>query len=505
MTYTPASRSNTSTAESPRPLPAARPFSRGLSAVASVLCFLAPLATSNACRADLRDDALAAARKAATFYWKQVSTEGGYLWGYSADLTLREGEGRAKRTTVWVQPPGTPAVGEAYVRLYEATGEKLFREAARAAADALRRGQLRSGGWNAGIEFDPADRRRHAYRIDPPGRRKRNHSSLDDDKTQSSLRFLMQLDRALEFKDEPVHEMTLFALDGLLGAQYPNGAFPQVWDEPHDPSKFPVRRAGYPESWPRDYPGHRQYWYRYTLNDNLVPDLLETLYLAEDVYGEKRYREAARRAGDFLILAQMPAPQPAWAQQYDFDMHPIWARKFEPPAVTGGESHGAMRALMHVYRRTGDRKYLEPIPRALAYLKKSRLSDGRLARFYELKTNRPLYFTRDYRLTYDDSDMPTHYGFKVSSGLDRIEREYNALVKTPKEELKSAREKPARVSRGLEQRVREAVSALDDRGAWVTDGGLRFHREHTGPVIDMRVAVRNLNLLAEYLAATRGE
>src|SRR6185503_7811814 len=137
------------------------------------------------------------------------STEGGYLWRYSADLAQREGEGKTGDTTVWVQPPGTPAVGEAYVRLYEATRDKLFLDAARAAAEALRKGQLRSGGWNANIEFDPAARKKEAYRIDPPGKNQKNNSSLDDDKTQSSLRFLIQLDRALGFKDEAVHEMTL--------------------------------------------------------------------------------------------------------------------------------------------------------------------------------------------------------------------------------------------------------------------------------------------------------
>ena len=41
----------------------------------------------------------------------------------------------------------------------------------------------------------------------------------------------------------------------------------------------------------------------------------------------------------------------------------------------------------------GNKTYLKPIPRALAYLRRSLLSDGRLARYYELKTNKPLYLT----------------------------------------------------------------------------------------------------------------
>jgi len=80
-------------------------------------------------------------------------------------------------------------------------------------------------------------------------------------------------------------------------------------------------------------------------------------------YGQAEYRAAVHKAGVFILLAQMPEPQPAWAQQYDRDMHPSWARKFEPPAVTGGESQGVMRTLLDLYRMTGDKKYLEPLPR----------------------------------------------------------------------------------------------------------------------------------------------
>lgn len=462
--------------------------------------FLTTIFLTVPCRADLPADALAAAKTATAFYWKQVSTEGGYLWRYSSDLQLREGEGKAKSTTVWVQPPGTPAMGHAFVRLFEATGDPLFHDAARAAAEALRRGQLRSGGWNAGIDFDPADHRRDAYRVDPAGKNQRNHSSLDDDKTQSSLRFLIQLDRVQKFRDEAVHGMTMYALDHLLQAQYPNGGFPQVWAEPYDPAEHPVRAARFPATWSRTYPGHQNYWFRYTLNDNLLPDLIPVLFLAGDVYGDKRFRHSAVKAADFLLLAQLPEPQPAWAQQYDFDMQPAWARKFEPPAITGGESQGAMRALMQVYRRTGDHKYLEPIPRAVAYLRKSLLPDGRLARFYELQTNKPLYMTREYALTFDDTDLPTHYGFKVGSQLEQIEREYKKLLNASPDQLDAVTEKQG-TSPDLEQRVRRTIDALDERGAWITKGDLRYQK-YSGPLIDMAVAIGNLNLLADYLATS---
>jgi len=82
-----------------------------------------------------------------------------------------------------------------------------------------------------------------------------------------------------------------------------------------------------------------------------------------------------------------------------------------------------IRTLLNAYIESADRKYLQPIPRALEYLEASALPDGKLARFYELKTNRPLYMTRDYQLTYSSDDMPTHYAFIVKNDLPKIRKD----------------------------------------------------------------------------------
>src|SRR5262245_48416332 len=262
----------------------------------------------------------------------------------------------------WLQPPGTPSVGEAYLHAYERTKEQFLLDAAIHTARSLVKGQLHSGGWDNSIEFDPEKRKAHAYRVDgPPAARARNVSTLDDNKTQSAIRFLMHIDRALGFKDQPIHEATLYALDSLVKVQYPNGAWPQRFSGAPKAEDFPVIKANYPDSWPRTFPGVNYAGY-YTLNDNAQADVISTLFEGAEIYDERRYSDSARRGGDFLILAQMPEPQPAWAQQYNAQMQPAWARKFEPPSVTGGESHGAIRTLMDVYRQTGDKKYLEPIP-----------------------------------------------------------------------------------------------------------------------------------------------
>lgn len=448
----------------------------------------------------VREQAQQALRRAVHFFRSEVATQGGYLWRYSADLSLREGEGKASDTMAWVQPPGTPSVGRTFLAAYEATGDPYYLEAARETAYGLVKGQLRSGGWYYSIEFDPQQRGRHAYRVEG-GAQGRNVTTLDDDTTQSALRFLMRVDKTLGFEDEGVHEAAEYALNALLNAQYPNGAWPQRYDEFPDPTKFPVRRARYPDSWSRRWP-ERDYRSHYTFNDNTLADMIETMLEAGRVYNEPKYRAAALKAGDFILLAQMPEPQPAWAQQYDAAMHPAWARRFEPPAVTGGESQGVMRTLLMLYRRTGDEKYLEPLPRAIEYFRRSVLSDGRLARFYELRTNRPLFFTMDYELTYDDGDLPTHYGFKVGNGVERIAREYARLKELGGDELKrlDARRRP-RLSESLVEQTKAVIAALDPRGAWVEEGPLRFHDNASMAIIDSRTFVRNVDILIRYLTA----
>ena len=96
----------------------------------------------------LRDDALATMRKASEYYRGKVALRGGYVYSYSLDLALRYGEGMATPTQIWVQPPGTPTVGLAYLAAYRATGDKFYLDAAREAGEALVYGQSRIRSWD---------------------------------------------------------------------------------------------------------------------------------------------------------------------------------------------------------------------------------------------------------------------------------------------------------------------------------------------------------------------
>lgn len=443
-----------------------------------------------------REETQAALHKAVAFFNDNVSIKGGYLWKYSADLTKREGEGKVEATTAWLQPPGTPFIGESLLDLYDLTDDPFYLEAAKNTAMALVKGQLHSGGWDHRIDFAPEDRKKFAYRVDGEAGKKNNRSTLDDDKTQSALRFLTRFDKTTDMKDETIHEAVIYGLNKLCEAQFPNGGWGHAFISKPDPALHPVLQAGYRDD--GEYSHKKEYWEHYTLNDNLMSDVIDTLMLAVQTYDQPNHKDALHKAGGFLVLAQMPDPQPGWCQQYDYEMKPAWARKFEPPAISAGESQKVMITLMDLYEQTGEEKYLQPIPKALAYYKSSLLPDGRLARFYELKTNKPLYFTKDYVLTYSDDDMPTHYAFKISSNLNRIEDRY---YKLNAQEWKPPKESTKKIPNPSPQEVRKIMDAMDERGAWVEEGRLRYWGDDdpTTCVIDPRTFAENTVILAQYL------
>jgi PelA/Pel-15E family pectate lyase len=461
-----------------------------LARTATVVLLVLPCAIT---RGDLRQQAATGLAKAINFYHQHVAVEGGYVYRYSADLQLREGEGKAGSQTIWVQPPGTPAVGAAILEAYQRTDEQAYLNATLDAARALVRGQMHSGGWTNRIEFDPVDRKRFAYRVDgPPGKRARNISSFDDDQTQSAVRFLVRLDVATKRQHDDIHQAAQLALAAILANQHRNGAWSQVFDGAHTHDDQP-KQASYPDDWPRKYPGG-DYWWHYTFNDGVMAAIINTLLEAAELYDEPKYKQAAIRGGEFILLAQMPEPQPAWAQQYNADMHPAWARKFEPPAISSSESVGIIRALLALQKATGDKRFLEPIPTALDWLRRSALPDGRHARFYELKTNKPLYMTRDYELTYEADDLPTHYSFITGSmNVTQLEREYRDAA------AGSHRTSERRASPD-EGGIRRILAALDDRGAWVEEGELRSYN-YRGPIIDSRTFIRNIDRLSRYVGS----
>jgi PelA/Pel-15E family pectate lyase len=452
-------------------------------------------------------DAKAALDQATKYYREKVATHGGYVYHYSPDLSVRWGEGLATKDQIWVQPPGTPVVGMAFASAYQATGDQVHLDAARAAARALMHGQLKSGGWTNFVDFDPASKRVGNYLRGGGHKKGNNFSTLDDGITPAALRFLMFLDYVQEFKDAELHEAVTTGLDALLAAQFSCGAFPQGWVEPVL-STTSAERASFPKYDWRTEGRVKNYWDMYNLNDGIAGQVCETLTVAYGLYRDEKYKQAAAGLGDFLIAAQMPEPQPAWCQQYNYDLVPIWARKFEPPAVSGWESQDVLETLMDVYSLTLDEKYLTPIPAALAYLKKSQLADGRMARYYELETNKPLYMNRNgeqYFLTYDDTNLPDHYGWKQESRLQDIERRFGSIKSPP--QISVAVSAPKDAGEPWAD-VRAAIQSLDAEGRWLTtyNGERLVGQPKFKPgdqYLSSELFARNVMILSQFLAAAK--
>lgn len=496
-------------------IPKAQPLSRrrfvSLTATATLFAPSLPSIAASA-NAPTRTTVEAALKKAASFYAQNCSNSGGYAWRHSRDLRLSEGEGETSKTSSWVQPPGTPSIGEALLDVFEVTGDPQYLNAAKTAGNVLVRGQRLSGGWYYSVELDPTKRVGEGYRDNPnhrppkSGRDLKNLTMLDDDTSPAALRFLMRLDKVTGFKDPALKDTIAYAMKSILLSQYPIGAWTHNydrWPKGHDPKEYPILKASYPaqwsRTWPNDWTGH------YHLNDNISGNVLATMLLAHEIYGDDRYLAAAKRTGDFFLLAQMPDSQPAWAQQYDVKMQPVWERKFEPPAISGLESQYVLESLLLLYRKTGDAKYLEPFAKALPYLKKSLLRDGRLARFYELKTNKPLCFIvqdKVYHLSYDFSKAPDHYGFIFDSKLDRIEAEYNRL----KNGGDSARnELPAHErTKPTSAEIKTIITTMDPRGAWIDARSMKGHKKASPEgVIQSETFIKNVKALCDYLKNTK--
>ena len=476
-----------------------------------LLVFTAAVSLASAADVLEADRVREAMRKAGRYFAGEVASHGGYVWEYSTDfVTRRRGEsGDLPLSTNWVQPPGTPSVGMAFLHAYEATGEQLYLDAAVAAAHSLAWGQLASGGWAYSIEFDLKRNRNRYHHLDPektPGNEKlSNTTTFDDDNTQSATRFLMAVDRFVD--DDAIDAAVKRALDCFLAAQYKDGHWDGAW-----PQRFPPA-GGYGA-----YP---------TFNDNTMSDCVNTMLIAAKQYADRRCIESVKRCLEFYLRSQLPEPQTAWAQQYDENLKPAWARKFEPPSVTGGESSGNMQLLMDMYIEFGDRRYLDAVGKAIEWYKRSRIGgsedNGIWARFYEVGTNRPLYFTRTYDLVYTDDDLPVHYSFKSNYGVNSRMRTYQQIKERGRDFFLAQRDRVhtpkewAAIARARASSVKQIIEAQDDHGRWVRTVAKREQvRDKQGRVgyeVDEKTQLqlvysdefcRNLQELANYVTALQG-
>lgn len=419
-------------------------------------------------------------KRAATFMNEKVALRGGHVWLVSEDLGRRWGEIPARPSQIWLQG-GTERVGQVMLDAYEVTKDVYYLDSARKAADALVFGQHPLGGWHYFIDFDPAgtpdwyetdasqfrwgyEEYRHYY----------GNATFDDRVTPDAAMFLLRFYRLTH--EAAYREPVLKALNFVLAAQYPNGAWPQ---------RFPLRYEFAHDGLP-DYTSF------YTLNDGAMLAIVELLYDAYETLGDARYFESVRRGVDALLAMQGPDDQAAWAEQHGPNMRPIAARTHEPAGYVVRESYMSILMLEEFYLRTGDARYLAPVPRCLDWFdrinREAAAAKYPTPRYWEPVTNKPVYVVRTQELTAEGygkyiwttdpakarcDGQPCKADGKPVADVAPMRAQYDTLaaMTTPKARaarLAEMKTRRSRKPRGNEK-LADVIAALDARGAWVTD------------------------------------
>lgn len=245
------------------------------------------------------------------------------------------------------------------------------------------------------------------------------HESLDDGATTTQLKILGRVLTAPRDTPLPPEQATRLrtsfqrGFDYLLKAQYPNGGWPH---------RFPAQ----------GYHAH------ITFNDNTTYNVI--VLLREAVAREAPYawldeprRERAAEAidrGITCILAsqvEIKGEKTVWGAQHDArTLAPAAARTFEPASLCGLESVGLVRLLMDVEDPSPE--IIAAIQSAVAWFERSKITGIRVerfpvdggfdaqvvsdpaapplwARFYELRTNRPIFCGRDGIVRYELAEI----------------------------------------------------------------------------------------------------
>ncbi|WP_126174310.1 pectate lyase [Altericroceibacterium xinjiangense] len=375
---------------------------------------------------------LQAMQRATRFMTDRVAVNGGYVWSYLPDMSRRWGEMEAKPSMIWIQNPGTAAMGHLFLDAYHATGDEMYYRAAEDVAGALIWGQHPSGGWNYHIDFGGDASARDWYEtIGVHGRRLEEfrhyygNATFDDGGTVDSGKFLLRL--YLERRDPKYRAPLDRAVQFVLDAQYPIGGWPQ---------RFPINRE-YSNGGLPDYTAN------ITFNDEVNANNVEFLVQVYQGLGEERVLDAVRRGMGVVLLAQQGQPQPGWALQYTPALEPAGARTSEPVSLATHTTYASIQQLMQYYRWTGDSKYLARVPEAIAWLEKLELPPERQVNgfthptFIEVGTDRALYlnttgtWTGDARneTVYQPRDGVSWVNRKLD--LQKLRDEYRKLAAMP--------------------------------------------------------------------------
>lgn len=187
--------------------------------------------------------------------------------------------------------------------------------------------------------------------------------------------------------------------------------------------------------WPQYYPDQSIYRAEITYNDNAMVNVLnimldisiksndfEVLY---DAFGDKA-EDAVKRGVACILKTQIiqNGKPTIWAAQYDQNtFEPAKARNFEPASLSTAESVGVLRFLMRIPHPSAAIK--KSIVSAVDWFKQTKITGYRFAelpdkkdkglikdpgaviwaRFYDFKTNQPIFGDRDHSIKTNVADI----------------------------------------------------------------------------------------------------
>jgi PelA/Pel-15E family pectate lyase len=256
--------------------------------------------------------------------------------------------------------------------------------------------QTPDGGWAKGAALE------RPRKPDEPLGQWHGLSTIDNGCTYGEIRLLARIHNATQ--DPALRPAIEKGIDFLLQAQYPSGGWPQRWPPPNN------------------------YGRSITFNDNAMVSVMRLLrdiattpdFAFVDTARRQAAAKAFERGIDCILNAQIvvDGKPTAWCAQHDPQtLQPVQARKFEPPSISGGESAAIVLLLMDIDHPAP--RVRAAIESAVAWYESVKITGLRLeqrknadgtseliavedpnapplwARFYDLKTQRPMFMNRD--------------------------------------------------------------------------------------------------------------
>ncbi len=104
------------------------------------------------------------------------------------------------------------------------------------------------------------------------------------------------------------------------------------------------------------------------LNDAVTSQAMHDLFVIWCATEDDKYLQPILRGAQWIIDAQADSPTYGWADQYGEQNEFIWMRNFEPPAVSMQAIGAATWGLCLAYDLSGDQRYLEPLRHVLEWM-----------------------------------------------------------------------------------------------------------------------------------------